>query len=76
VPDVHAFPGHIACDSRSRSELVVPIVAGGALRGVVDMDSPSPDRFDDADRDGVERLVAAFVVCTDWPPPLKGSHAT
>ena len=42
VPDVHAFPGHIACDSRSRSELVVPIVAGGALRGVFDMDSPTP----------------------------------
>ena len=67
MPDVHAFPGHIACDSRSRSELVVPIVAGGALRGVFDMDSPTPGRFDDADCDGVERLVAAFVVRTGWP---------
>jgi L-methionine (R)-S-oxide reductase len=67
VPDVHAFPGHIACDSRSRSELVVPIVtADGALRGVFDMDSPTPARFDDADRIGVERLVAAFVAAT-WP---------
>jgi L-methionine (R)-S-oxide reductase len=68
VPDVHAFPGHIACDSRSRSELVVPMVFGGALRGVVDMDSPSPARFDDADRDGVERLVAVFVAAARWPP--------
>ena len=68
VPDVHAFPGHIACDSRSRSELVVPILsADGALRGVFDMDSPSPSRFDDADRDGIERLVAAFTTATAWP---------
>jgi GAF domain-containing protein len=68
VPDVHAFPGHIACDSRSRSELVVPIVsADGALRGVFDMDSPSPARFDDADREGIERLVAAFTAATAWP---------
>jgi GAF domain-containing protein len=66
VPDVHAFPGHIACDSRSRSELVVPIVAAGELRGVFDMDSPSPARFDDADRIGIERLVAAFAAATDW----------
>jgi GAF domain-containing protein len=69
VPDVHAFPGHIACDSRSRSELVVPIVTAGALRGVFDMDSPSPARFDDADRVGVERLVAAFTGATAWPIP-------
>jgi GAF domain-containing protein len=70
VPDVHAFPGHIACDSRSRSELVVPIItADGALRGVFDMDSPAPARFDEADRDGVERLVAAFVSATAWPSP-------
>jgi len=67
VPDVHAFPGHIACDSRSRSELVVPMVAGGALRGVFDMDSPTPARFDDADRVGVERLVAVFAAATIWP---------
>ena len=67
VADVHAFPGHIACDSRSRSELVVPIIADGVLRGVFDMDSPSPARFDDADRTGVERLVAAFVAVTAWP---------
>jgi len=67
VPDVHAFPGHIACDSRSRSELVVPIVsADGALRGVFDLDSPTPARFDDADLIGVEALVAAFVAATRW----------
>jgi L-methionine (R)-S-oxide reductase len=66
VPDVHAFPGHIACDERSRSELVVPIVAAGSLRGVFDMDSPTPSRFDDADRQGVERLVEVFAAATDW----------
>ncbi len=72
VPDVHAFPGHIACDSRSRSELVVPIVtADGALRGVFDMDSPTPARFDDVDRIGVEALVAAFVAATAWPSPAR-----
>ena len=71
VPDVHAFPGHIACDSRSRSELVVPIVsADGALRGVFDMDSPSAARFDDADRLGVERLIGVFVATSVWPRPL------
>ena len=70
VPDVEAFPGHIACDSRSRSELVVPIVsADGALRGVLDMDAPIPARFDEADRDGVERLVAVFVAATAWRAP-------
>jgi len=75
VPDVHAFPGHIACDSRSRSELVVPIVAGGALRGVFDMDSPTPGRFDDADRFGVERLVAVFSAATAWPPSPDGASS-
>jgi GAF domain-containing protein len=69
VADVHAFPGHIACDSRSRSELVVPMVtADGLLRGVFDLDSPTPARFDDADRAGVERLVEAFASVTAWPP--------
>ncbi len=67
VPDVHAFPGHIACDSRSRSELVVPIASpDGVLRGVFDMDSPRPARFDDTDRIGVEALVAALVARTMW----------
>lgn len=57
VPDVHAFAGHIACDSASRSELVVPLRKGGAVIGVLDLDSPSPARFTEADRTGMERLA-------------------
>ena len=58
VPDVHAFPGHIACDAASRSELVVPIVRDGALVAVLDLDSPLPDRFDAEDAAGCEALAA------------------
>ena len=58
VDDVHAFPGHIACDADSRSELVVPIVRDGVLLGVLDLDSPMPARFDAADAAGVEALAA------------------
>ena len=61
VADVHAFPGHIACDSASRSELVVPLVGEGELIGVFDLDSPEPDRFDADDQAGLEALAAAFV---------------
>ena len=61
VPDVEAFPGHIACDSASRSELVVPILQNGELIGVLDMDSPSLARFDEQDRLGCEALVRIFV---------------
>ena len=61
VPDVHAFPGHIACDSASRSELVVPLLRGGELVGVFDLDSPEPDRFDADDQRGLEAIAAAFV---------------
>ncbi|MDO7844421.1 GAF domain-containing protein [Sphingomonas immobilis] len=57
VEDVHAFPGHIACDAASRSELVVPIVYQGALLGVLDLDSPLPARFDAGDAAGCEALV-------------------
>nr|WP_315400502.1 GAF domain-containing protein [uncultured Duganella sp.] len=58
VPDVHAFPGHIACDVNSRSELVVPVSgADGAIIGVFDLDSPLPNRFDQTDADGIEALV-------------------
>lgn len=58
VPDVHAFPGHIACDVNSRSELVVPVRgAGGEIVGVFDLDSPLPNRFDQTDADGIEALV-------------------
>lgn len=58
VEDVHAFPGHIACDTDSRSELVVPIVAGDRLIGVLDLDSPVPARFTADDQAGAETLVA------------------
>ncbi|MBW6527625.1 GAF domain-containing protein [Sphingomonas sp. RHCKR7] len=58
VEDVHAFPGHIACDAASRSELVVPIVHEGRLIGVLDLDSPVPARFDAEDARGCERLMA------------------
>ena len=58
VADVHAFPGHIACDAASRSELVVPLIAGGRLLGVLDLDSPLPGRFDDDDAAGCEAVAA------------------
>ncbi|PNS09033.1 GAF domain-containing protein [Solilutibacter silvestris] len=62
VEDVHAFPGHIACDSASRSELVVPLVAAdGALIGVLDLDSPETARFDEEDQRGLEAVAAMFV---------------
>ena len=57
VADVHAFPGHIACDADSRSELVVPVIRDGAVIAVIDLDSPTPARFDDADQKGVEALA-------------------
>jgi L-methionine (R)-S-oxide reductase len=58
VADVHAFPGHIACDADSRSELVVPVVRAGAVVAVLDLDSPLPARFDAADQAGIEALAA------------------
>jgi L-methionine (R)-S-oxide reductase len=61
VPDVEEFPGHIACDSASRSELVVPLLASGDVLGVLDLDSPVVARFDEADRLGCE-LLARIVV--------------
>jgi GAF domain-containing protein len=62
VPDVHAFPGHIACDSASRSEAVIPLItAGGNLLGVLDVDSPVPGRFDEDDRNGLEAIAKVFV---------------
>jgi L-methionine (R)-S-oxide reductase len=65
VPDVHAFPGHIACDSASNSEVVVPVVKDGRVLGVLDLDSPKLARFDDEDARALEALVAAFVDGTD-----------
>jgi GAF domain-containing protein len=66
VPDVHAFPGHIACDSASASEIVLPVIKDGVLVGVFDIDSPKLDRFSDEDRVGLEAMVAAFVAGTDF----------
>jgi L-methionine (R)-S-oxide reductase len=66
VPDVNAFPGHIACDGASRSEVVVPIIENGALRGVLDVDSPDLDRFDDEDRQGLEGFVRTLVPLVKW----------
>ena len=61
VEDVHAFPGHIACDSASESELVVPLIRGGSLIGVLDLDSPRLARFDADDQAGCEALAAIIV---------------
>jgi L-methionine (R)-S-oxide reductase len=61
VPDVEAFPGHIACDTASRSELVVPLMVGDALLGVLDLDSPVLERFDETDRAGCEQLAVVIV---------------
>jgi len=61
VPDVHAFSGHIACDAASRSEIVVPLLRGGALLGVLDLDSPRVNRFDAADQAGLEQVAAMLV---------------
>ncbi|MBX7216652.1 MAG: GAF domain-containing protein [Candidatus Kapabacteria bacterium] len=61
VADVYQFPGHIACDADSRSELVVPVINRGELLGVLDLDSPHTGRFDDDDRAGLEQIVGVFV---------------
>src|SRR5438094_4715503 len=57
VPNVHEFPGHITCDSASNSEIVIPLMKGGRLMGVLDLDSPSLSRFDEEDAAGLQRLV-------------------
>jgi L-methionine (R)-S-oxide reductase len=69
VPDVHAFPGHIACDAASRSEIVIPLLAGEAVLGVLDIDSPILARFDGSDLRGLTRLVDIFCGCTRFPAP-------
>ena len=72
VPDVHAFPGHIACDSASRSEIVIPLcrsgVGGNDVVGVIDLDSPLKGRFDADDARGLEALAALFIESTDLEP--------
>jgi GAF domain-containing protein len=64
VRDVHEFPGHIACDAASNSEIVVPMIRGGELIGVLDLDSPQLARFDEEDRKGLEQFVAALLAAT------------
>jgi len=61
VPDVHLFPGHIACDAASQSEIVVPLIKDGNLLGVLDIDAPIKDRFDETDQTMLERFTAALV---------------
>ena len=63
VPDVHAFPGHIACDSASNSEIVIPLFDGDEVVGVLDIDSPHFDRFTEADREGLEEF--AEILCRE-----------
>lgn len=65
VPDVHQFPGHIACDSVSNSEIVVPLLKGSKLVGVLDLDSPLLNRFDEDDAIGLERLNRILVESID-----------
>ena len=65
VANVHDFPGHIACDSASNSELVVPLMVSGKVIGVFDIDSPIRGRFDDDDQAGIERLLVTFLNMTD-----------
>lgn len=65
VPDVDAFPGHIACDSASRSEVVVPLIQGGRLVGVLDLDSPQLGRFDREDADGLTAAAELFLKGSD-----------
>ncbi len=66
VPNVHEFPGHIACDSASNSEIVIPLMAGGKVIGVLDVDSPTLARFDDEDRAGLETMVKTLIAKTDF----------
>lgn len=66
VPDVHAFPGHIACDSESNSEIVIPIFVNNRIVGVLDIDSPVYNRFDQADREGLEETVRILADGCNW----------
>lgn len=66
VPDVELFPGHIACDSASRSEIVVPLMLKEQLIGVMDIDAPIPARFDEADAEGLHKLAETLMQQIDW----------
>lgn len=70
VPDVEEFPGHIACDSASRSEIVVPMIVGDRLVGVLDIDSPIPARFNEMDAEGLSDFVRILTEQTDWSSGL------
>jgi len=65
VEDVHAFPGHIACDAASRSELVVPLIRDSEVIGVIDLDSPEPGRFDADDQAGIEAIASLYLEASD-----------
>jgi GAF domain-containing protein len=65
VPDVHDFPGHIACDSASRSEIVIPLLQDGRLLGVLDLDSPLSARFDEHDAAGLASAVELLLASSD-----------
>lgn len=65
IEDVHAFPDHIACDAASRSELVVPLLRNGEVVGVIDIDSPTPGRFDQDDRAGIEAVANCYLRGSD-----------
>lgn len=66
VPDVHLFPGHIACDAQSRSEIVIPLLKEGVLLGVLDIDSPVKERFDAVDQSGLEKLAEMLSAGCNW----------
>lgn len=70
VPDVHEFPGHIACDSASRSEIVIPIHHGNTIVGVLDIDSPLIGRFTEEDKDGLVEFTGILEALLDWSQPL------
>lgn len=72
VADVHAFPGHIACDSASNSEIVLPLEKDGKILGVMDIDSPHLNRFDETDEEGLAALCRCLMNNTDWTKGVLG----
>lgn len=75
VPDVHAFPGHIACDGASRSEIVVPLRQNGRVVGVLDIDSPLPDRFSEDDQAGLEAVARVLETVMEFRQQTAGNAA-
>lgn len=73
VADVHQFPGHIACDSASNSEIVVPIIKDGVIYGVLDIDSPVTERFNETDKQYLEEFVEKLNKAIDWKLITKGT---